>query len=323
MKNSPLKKNRPNLGKLAPLVLPVFKPPRLGSFDAVRHFKRFLPYDYGKIGHFGTLDPFASGLLLIGVGGAARLNDLVHSELPKTYIAVGKLGVETATGDWEGEIRQKDETPYFFGTIGRFQLSFLKEILEKKFQGEYWQSPHAYSAAKFMGRPLHEWAREGTEIKKEAVKRYIHSVEILKYQFPYVSFKAVVSSGTYVRTLFSDMAQELGTIGSLIALHRSSIGPVQARMAAIKKNWPGQGGDYHLNALRPQDLLPFPQLRLSVESQKKFLNGHAPHLADHETGYRWCMNETGDLLGLIQKNPSSHTQTVINWSNSLSNQDGP
>jgi len=96
-----------------PLVFNLYKPAGTGSQDVVRALKRALPKGtYGKIGHFGTLDPFACGVLMVGVGGAARLNDLIHADCPKTYLARGLLGVSTATGDPEGQVTQRDASPY-------------------------------------------------------------------------------------------------------------------------------------------------------------------------------------------------------------------
>ena len=156
-----------------PLIFNIFKPARVTSYDVVRHFKRNLPDGFGKIGHFGTLDPFASGVLMIGVAGASRLNEFIHEYSPKTYIAVGKLGIETPTGDYTGEIVQRDDSPYLKQEIARLPLAFLQERFEQKFVGDYLQAPHKYSATKFQGKNLHQWAREGVEIKKEPVMRRI------------------------------------------------------------------------------------------------------------------------------------------------------
>ena len=82
-----------------PYLLNVHKPPGMTSHEVVRHFKRHLPRPFGKIGHLGTLDPFAQGVLLLAMGGGQRLNDLIHQWYPKSYLAEGVLGVQTATGD--------------------------------------------------------------------------------------------------------------------------------------------------------------------------------------------------------------------------------
>lgn len=221
-----------------PLIFNVYKPPGMSSYDVVRHFKRNLPVGFGKIGHFGTLDPFAEGVLMIGTGGAARLNDFIHEYLPKTYIACGKLGEETPTGDPTSEIVQKDSSLYLTQEIGRFPKEFIEERARARFLGQYLQTPHKYSATKFMGKNLHEWAREGVEVKKEAVERTIYALDVLDYKFPELTISSTVSSGTYIRTLFTELAQDLGTLGHLLTLKRQSVGHVTADSALRESDWP-------------------------------------------------------------------------------------
>jgi tRNA pseudouridine55 synthase len=282
----------------------------MGSFDVVRYFKRHLPGDPGRIGHFGTLDPFACGVLLIGVGGAARLNDLVHAHLPKTYLAVGKIGIETDTGDWEGRILQEDRSRYLNEVIASFDQNFIQETIAKKFLGVYWQAPHTYSATKFQGRPLHEWAREGVEIKKEPVKRFVHNIEVVRWSFPYLSVRVKVSSGTYVRTLFSDIARELGTIGSLIALQRESIGEISQKFALKMKNWPEK--DLALpTACSPEELLPFKRWNIPAEREKAFLNGLTQRL-DLNEEWAWGMGQDGSNWGLL-KREGAEWKVAINF----------
>jgi tRNA pseudouridine55 synthase len=314
-------KNR-SLSQFPPLVFNVFKPARLTSYDVVRHFKRHLPSGFGKIGHFGTLDPFACGVMLIGIGGAARLNDYVHEFLPKTYLAVGKLGIETPTGDWQSEISQRDDSAYLKDHIGSFSVAFIQDCLQKKFLGDYWQSPHQYSAAKFMGKNLHEWAREGIEIKKDQVLRTVHHIEVVKYKFPYLSVRVTVSSGTYVRTLFNHMAQELGTIGSLISLVRESIGPAQHNNSLRMKEWP-KDREMHIidKGLRIDQLLPFGEALLSEQQVGAFKNGAFLKAKDLnlkeslkiKSPYIWMKNDSDQLLGLATKIDSHEIRPKINF----------
>ncbi len=286
---------------LPPLIFNVFKPARVGSFDVVRHFKRQLPVGYGKIGHFGTLDPFACGVLLIGIGGAARLNDLVHKFLPKTYLAIGRLGRETDTGDWEGKITQTDESRYLAEVIGQFDKAFIQETLRKKFLGTYWQAPHVYSATKFQGKALHQWAREGVEIKKEPVERFIHSLEIVRWQYPFLALRVKVSSGTYVRTLFSDAAQELGTLGTLIALQRESIGKIKSSEGLRSGQWPKRGVvDVTDRGILPEDLLPFQRWVIPADREKSFENGLSQRIESNDD-YAWAMGADGSNWGLLQR----------------------
>jgi tRNA pseudouridine55 synthase len=311
-----------SLSIFPPLVFNVFKPARQTSYDVIRHYKRHLPQGYGKIGHFGTLDPFASGLLLIGIGGAARLNDYIHDFLPKTYLAVGKLGIETPTGDYESEITQRDESLYLKREIGRFSAEFIQERLQQKFLGKYLQAPHKYSASKFMGKNLHEWAREGVEIKKEPVLRHIYDIKVVKYQFPYLAVKVTVSSGTYVRTLFSHMANELGTIGSLIALVREKIGEISISRSIKVKNWPmNKSPEILSKGIRIDEILPFDRFILNDFQTISFKNGaflrpdqlHLETRQAFSDEFFWLCDKDNHLLGLGHKFLPNELRPKINF----------
>ncbi|MDD0852709.1 hypothetical protein HBN50_06355 [Halobacteriovorax sp. GB3] len=230
------KKNRgPEYG---PFLFNVYKPVGVTSFDVIRAFKYNLPKGFGKIGHFGTLDPFAEGVLMVATGPATRLTDRVH-EMTKTYIAKGVLGIHSPTGDLtakEDELIKSDCTFLKEKTLGDF-----KSTLESKFQGDYMQVPPHFSATKHEGKALHEWARQGVLIEKEAVKRFIHNIEIIEFDYPHVIFRATVSSGTYIRTLFEDMAKEFATTGALKELCREKIGPISMANSIHTDNWPKRG----------------------------------------------------------------------------------
>lgn len=311
-----------SLSVFPPLVFNIFKPAKLTSYDVVRHFKRHLPSGFGKIGHFGTLDPFASGVLMVGIGGAARLNDFIHDFLPKTYLAVGKLGIETPTGDYESEIIQRDESIYLKREIASFSEAFIEERLRSKFLGEYWQAPHKYSASKFMGKNMHEWAREGVEIKKAPVRRFVHDIKIVKYKFPYLSVRVTVSSGTYVRTLFSDMSNELGTIGSLIALVREKIGDNSIQQSIHKRDWPL---DRQLPIIekgkRIDEILPFDTAILDYSQALSFKNGAflKPDQLNISRKYKlseeylWISDEKKNLIGLGHRLMPHELRPKINF----------
>lgn len=291
----------------SPLIFNAFKPARITSFDVVRHFKRNLPKGYGKIGHFGTLDPFACGVLMVGVNGAAKLNDFIHEYLPKTYLAVGKLGVETATGDLTEAPIQIDDSEYLKTEIAKFDLEFLEKFIQENFLGEYWQAPHKYSAAKFEGKALHKWAREGVEIKKEKKLRTIHSIEVVKYSFPYLIVRCEVSSGTYVRTLFSDISNKLGTIGTLVSLVRESVGPCSLENKIMKKDWPkGEEWDFEKFGIPVEEVLPFGDIIFEEKEAKLYSNGvqlkvdRAQKIIPSPMSetYYWIKNLDDKMLGL-------------------------
>ncbi|MFZ4714070.1 MAG: hypothetical protein ACOYL6_10175 [Bacteriovoracaceae bacterium] len=304
-----------------PKIIPVFKPPRMNSTHVVAHFKRNLPGDFGKIGHFGTLDPFASGVLMLGISGGAKLNDYVHSYCPKTYLAVGKLGVFTETGDLTSPVMKIDDSLYLTSKIAQFPKEFLQEELSQKFVGDYWQAPHKYSAAKSDGRPLHEWARMGVEVVKEEKKRTIYSLEVVKYQFPYFIFRAKVSSGTYVRTLMSDIAHHLGTHGTLVSLCREQVGDVHFKNLIQKKNWPEKGmlgeelWDIEKFGLNVDQVLPLNDIVLDEEESTTYLNGKAMPWkwgSVTDKNIYWVRNKKLEILGM-GNSVDEKLKTVFNF----------
>lgn len=250
-----------------PFVINMFKPAGITSYDVIRRSKKELK-QFGKIGHFGTLDPFAEGVLMLGVDGAQKLNDYIHSFLPKTYLAKGVLGIQTETGDPDGKMIQTDDNPYLQEVVSQFSKDFIEDKIREKFLGKYLQSPHKYSAAKFEGKPLHQWAREGVEIKKEQVQREVYSLEVVQYEFPDLWIRFSVSSGTYIRTLFADCANHLGTIGHLKGLIRESVGSCRLENCLSLEQLQ-QGFD----KIKPQDLLAFGQVELAQKQAKLFANG--------------------------------------------------
>ena len=252
---------------------------------------------------------------MVGIGGAARLNELVHSELPKTYVAKGLLGIEKDTGDLEGKTTQEDQSPYLTQTISQFEIAFIQNLLREKYLGTYWQAPHVFSAAKYEGRPLHEWAREGVIIKKEKVERFIHSIEVVSFDFPHLTIRVKVSSGTYVRTLFSEMANTLGTIGHLVELLREEVGAIHCQQSLQPEQWVQRGDSIEsilTKTIAPESVLPFPKLVLRDDQLKSFMNG-VPLTCEEPAGSRvWVIHPQGELMGLA-KLDNGHWKTEINF----------
>lgn len=290
-----------------PTVFNVYKPKGPSSGEVLNHFKRHLPRGYGKIGHFGTLDPFAQGILLIGIAGAQRLNDFIHQQCPKTYVARGRVGLQTDTGDELGQvIKQSDQ---------RFTLDQLK-LLESSFKGSYWQVPPAFSALKHEGKPLYEYARQGVMIEKEPVERRIFDLKIQDLTQDIVTFEVSVSSGTYVRTLFEDLMCKMGTVGHLIDLTRTRIGPVSVESSLQTTQWPNRGTsenqDYPKQwGLSVQDLLPWPVIRCDEHNERMFRQGVSQRLEQlldqpQDLGPHWFVGER--LLGAAKVEDGSWRQ---------------
>jgi tRNA pseudouridine55 synthase len=237
--------------KKIPLVFNVYKPPGPSSFNVVAHFKRNLDYSFGKIGHFGTLDPFAEGVLLIGVQGAQKINNYIHELLPKSYRAIGVFGGKTDTGDFTANVV---ETKHIDEVIQKMSLIEFEEKLRKHFLGEYWQAPHRFSAAKFEGKRMYKLALAGKIVEKEKVKREILEFEILNYNYPEMEFVVTVSSGTYVRSLFEEIAELFNGFGALKILERIAIGENLSVNAIKEVDWPKKGVEFDLEKWgRPLD----------------------------------------------------------------------
>lgn len=170
-----------------------------------------------KAGHTGTLDPMASGLLPICLGEATKFSHRLL-EANKTYIATIQLGITTTTGDQEGEIVSKKDA--------EVHDSQLKEILIK-FTGDITQIPPMYSALKFEGKPLYEYAREGIEIDRKSRQVTIHAITLLKFEDSVMTIEVSCTKGTYIRTLAEDIGQALGCGAYLKGLERTQTGNFQ------------------------------------------------------------------------------------------------
>ncbi|MCA9349484.1 tRNA pseudouridine(55) synthase TruB [Candidatus Saccharibacteria bacterium] len=194
----------------------VDKPTGWSSFDVVARVRRLSGVK--KVGHAGTLDPFATGLLIIMVGKQyTKLSDhyLGHD---KTYFAEVSLGENSTSFDPEGEISQI--------SLSKPSLAQIKQALAI-LSGDYLQVPPIYSAIKLQGKRAYQLAREGKqpEMKLRSVK--VISIDNLDYQYPFVRFKIEVSSGTYIRSIANDLGTILGTGAYLKSLRRLAIGSLR------------------------------------------------------------------------------------------------
>lgn len=194
-------------------ILLIDKPKGITSYDVIRSIKPFFPPKY-KIGHAGTLDPFATGLLIILVGKATKQMDRILS-LHKKYSFIAEFGYSTDTQDITGEVICRDDK--------RITEEEIKNSCESMI-GEYMQQPPIYSAKKINGTASYKLARQGENPVLEKKKVEIFSFNVKNYNWPKVSFEATVSSGTYVRTLVIDLASMHKTYATTIQLTRNAIG---------------------------------------------------------------------------------------------------
>lgn len=200
--------------------LHINKPADWTSHDVVAHLRRVTGEK--KIGHAGTLDPFATGLLIVGVSRKAtrELNKFLKQD--KEYIAELRLGATSDTYDPTGKILKSATTPPTENDI--------KNIL-KKFTGPQDQIPPMYSAKKVGGKKLYELARQGKIIKLEPSRIIIHEIELLNFEWPNLEIRVLCSSGTYIRSLAHDIGQKLGTGAYLEKLERTKIGKYEVKNA--------------------------------------------------------------------------------------------
>jgi tRNA pseudouridine55 synthase len=198
-------------------ILLVDKPAGWTSHDVVAKVRGKLKAATGqkiKVGHTGTLDPMATGLLVLVIGSyTKKASDF--SKLDKVYEAEITLGANSSTGDAEGDI-----TPV---NLDRPAGEVVKKVIQS-FVGEQQQLPPAFSAIKIKGKKAYELARQGQPVGLEPRQITIHSITDLNYEYPRLNFTAKVSSGTYIRSLAADIGQKLGTGAYLSGLKRISVG---------------------------------------------------------------------------------------------------
>ena len=168
-----------------------------------------------KVGHLGTLDPFASGLLVIAVNKGCKSLPFLDDSF-KTYTAKLLLGKSTATGDLTGEIKEEKNIP-------RLDEITIQKAFDS-FLGESTQIPPMTSALHHDGKRLYDLSRKGIEIERKPRKIFIKSLKLLSFEENIIEFVVNCSRGTYVRTLGEDIANKLGTVGHLISLNRTAIG---------------------------------------------------------------------------------------------------
>jgi len=168
-----------------------------------------------KFNHAGSLDPFATGLLVITLGKGTKAGPYLEA-LEKTYVATLKLGTQTDSGDLTGKVIATSEVFPLFDY-------YVQETLEM-FLGDTMQTPPMHSALKVAGVPLYKLAHEGISIPRESRKIHVHEIKLNELKADEITFTATVSKGTYMRTLGEDIAKKFGMVGHLISLRRTQVG---------------------------------------------------------------------------------------------------
>lgn len=242
------------------------KPEGFTSFDAVAVMRRVA--GERKIGHTGTLDPMATGVLPLLLGRAAKAADLLP-DTEKAYRASFRLGEKTDTGDRTGTVLQQDKTPV--------TEEALQTVLPQ-FQGDIWQIPPMYSAVSVGGKRLYQLARQGIEVQREKRPVTITRLELLSYQPDSREGELLVScsKGTYIRTLIEDIAEAAGTLGVMTDLRRiRACGFSEEEAISLDKlRQMGEEGTLS-SVVRPVESLfsMYPQVHVTKAQSTRFQNG--------------------------------------------------
>jgi tRNA pseudouridine55 synthase len=273
-------------------LLLVDKPAGGTSHDVVDVVRRRL--GTRKVGHAGTLDPMATGLLVIGVGRATRLLRFL-GDLPKTYEGTLRLGVEMDTLDADGEVVR--ESPV---DVTEAQVAEAMRSLE----GESLQRPPAFSAVKVGGRKLYEAAREGEHLEAEPRAIRVDAFDLLSFDPPDVTFRVICSGGTYVRVLAADVGAAVSCGAHLTALRRTAIGPYRAEDAvtpdAVREPLPIEAAVGHLP-------------RLDLEAEEAAAASHGRPLGPAGiSGPYGVFGTDGRLIGVYADDgPRSRPQVIL------------
>ena len=267
-------------------VILVDKPAGITSFAVIRLLRKITGIK--KIGHTGTLDPFASGLLPICLGKATRIASKLTSS-SKEYLVKMQLGIKTETGDTEGKIQEKQD----ISVIPRKQIDeIIPQILKISRQ-----IPPKFSAIKIDGKRAYKLARENKEMVLKPRSVQIIDFEIIAYEYPILTYRTNVSKGTYIRVLSETIAEMLGTIGTTIELRRTRIGFLDVagstKLDSItQENWQ--------KILKPLPEI-FPDItKKEIADVTTFRNGGFLSVEDEDCTEIMIMSEDGKCLGLAR-----------------------
>jgi tRNA pseudouridine55 synthase len=267
----------------------VKKPLGMGSNLVAKILKRVLHVD--KMGFAGTLDPLATGLMIIGTNGSPRLFPMIE-HFPKTYTATIRLDGTTDSYDLEQPVMPVIVDKEIISTLSKEKI---EKIIEENFTGTISQFPPKYSAVWINGQRAYDLARKGHEIEMKAKERVIEKFEILSYTWPTLEVEITVSHGTYIRSLARDLGIKLGTGGYLEKLERVSLGHI---ILADITDWT-QHNDILYAPLAHEALFPaIPVLGLSEAEKKHLRLGSTPIPTAQKNGHYFVAY--GNSYGLME-----------------------
>lgn len=280
--------------------LVVDKPAGVTSRDVVNQVQRTVrPH---KVGHAGTLDPLATGVLLLALGPATRLIDHLH-RLSKRYEATFLLGRSSDTEDVEGQVVELADAPHI-------TRSMLEDVLPR-FLGAQDQVPPIYSALKVNGRRAYALARAGQAVALAARRIVVHTLELSGFDYPQMRLTIECSSGTYVRSLGRDLARVLNTEAVMSALRRTSIGPFTLDRAIPLG--PATLDHIRQNLIDPLvGLADLTQRRLTPELVARLRNGQTIPLADGDEGEQIAaLDPRGRLTAILSRREPGYWRPLM------------
>lgn len=248
-----------------------------------------------KVGHNGTLDPLATGVLVICLNRYTKLNELLASN-EKEYIAEVTLGIKTDTLDIEGNVLEEKET-----VVNKEDL----ENTLKKYETTYEQEVPIYSAVKVNGKKLYEYARSGEKVILPKKKVTIKKIELLKFKDNKFTFKCLVSKGTYIRSLIRDILNDLGVIGTMSNLTRTKQGVFDIENSYSLEDV--RNGNYKL--LLVKDVLDIDKITVSDELKFKILNGNK--VKGNYSNRVLFLDEDGGELAIYKKDNDDYKAEVM------------
>ena len=268
-------------------VINLDKPAGITSRAAINRLQRQVRP--AKLGHAGTLDPLASGVLLLLVGKATRLMPYVQ-RLEKKYLATFQLGVESETEDIDGTVTTVE------GALEPTREQVLAEL--PRWTGRIMQKPPSFSALKYKGQRAYHLARQGKMVELSPREVMIHQIELDDYQFPFLRLQICCGSGTYIRSLGRDIAQALGSSAVMCQLVRTSIGEFAVETACTLEDLQEQGVAGHLLSAR-RLVNDLPAVTVDSEQRVFLANGRAIDFPQEQIAEEIVLVDgEGKLLGI-------------------------
>jgi tRNA pseudouridine55 synthase len=275
-------------------LLLVDKPGGLSSHDVVLQVRRHA--GVRKVGHTGTLDPMATGLLVLCLGAATRLSEYL-SRKQKRYQARIRFGTATDTHDGEGEVIKEHQPVPSLDQVRPALAGFI---------GEQAQVPPAHSAVRVQGRRAYKLARSGQAVELAPRPITIYQLDLVAYHPPDLDLDILCTSGTYIRSLARDLGAELGTAAYLSALRRSQVGPfnVEAAISLDEVVAMMSEGQWRNRLIPAAKALPdLPEIRLNPEQLQALRHGRKVGETEGWTGLARGLTEDGDLVAILEGQP--------------------